>query len=105
MKRPYDLGEELRRLTESDQSYRDKRASTFGRFGTTFARSLIIIYGIYRSIQKEMEKPDSRISLRDSDSSGHFEAEVTIVPIRYRRKTTLPNAVRPCFENLVRRRA
>ena len=99
-----NLAKELLKLLEMNESERISRNRCFDRFDTPFGRKLFSYYRTCISIKKEIEDTGktNTVHMRDVKNSDMFELEIVNKPVRYHRKTMLPQSVKPFFKELIK---
>ncbi len=97
------LAVELKRLLDLGATERVSRNRCFDRFATPFGRRLFAYYRTCMALKKEIEDPKRKHQIRLHKANGNrFTLEIINEPIAYRRTATLPNEVRPFFEQVIR---
>lgn len=97
------LAVELKRLLDLGATERVSRNRCFDRFATPFGRRLFAYYRTCMALKKEIEDPKRKHQIRLHKAHGNrFTLEIINEPIAYRRTATLPNEVRPFFEEVIK---
>jgi hypothetical protein len=97
------LAIELKRLLDLGATERVSCNRCFDRFATPFGRRLFAYYRTCMALKKEIEDPKRSHQIRLHKAHGNrFTLEIINEPIAYRRTATLPNEVRPFFEQVIR---
>jgi len=100
-----ELVKELLNLLNTNEDERVSRNKCFDRFASPFGRRLFAYYKTCMAIKKEIEAPnrEQKVKMTNRPDRTSFILEITNEPVRYYRRTVLPKAVRPFFEQIVKK--